>query len=340
MRRTILTILAAFALAGCRTAPPAPAAPPLWDLRIDPLIDLHSWARMLVFRPDERPGLPGLSEAIEALQQQGDSRAWGIYDGSMIEASNAADLARIAAELPENVQSRSGQSIPMRERMTRLAQAYQKLEPPFRETLWPRHRERAERVAAYLRRHLLPRSAEVFADLARSLDVSVPSTPIPVYLVAEAPFPRAVTSRSPAGPFSVVAPEGEPNNLWDEIVIHETIHGLDVLSREGGALRELRRRLSAVPGASPQEVEEHAHCLMFVQAAGTVRRVFDPAHKDYGDVAGVYGRLPKASPVVVPAWKDYLAGKIFRAAALDRIVQAYQKEKGAPQDALSRVGMP
>ena len=330
MRRSISTIFALLVLVGCRSAPPPPTAPPLWDLRVDPMVDLHSWTRMMVYRTDERPDLPGLAEAIDALRQQGDSRTWGIYDGSMIEASNAADLARIAGELPENVQSRSGQSIPMRERMTRLAQAYQKLEPPFRESLWPRHRERAERIAAYFRRHLLPRSAEVFADLAHSLDVPVPSAPIPLYVVAEAPFPRAVTSRSPDGPFSVVAPEGEPSNLWDEVVIHETIHGLDALSREGGALRELRRKLSAVPGASPQEVEDLAHCLMFVQAAGTVRRVFDPAHKDYGDVAGVYGRLPKASPVVVPAWRDYLDGKTTREAALDRIVQGYSKEKGGP----------
>jgi hypothetical protein len=285
---------------------------------------------MLVYRPDERPDMPGLAEAIGVLLQQGDSRMWGIYDSTMNGSLSAADLAKTASELPESFQSRNGQAIPLREPMARLAQSYQKLEPPFLETLWPRHRGKSERIAVYLQRHLLAHSSEVFLDLSHSLDVPVPSTPIPVYVVAEAPFPRAITFRSLDGPFSIVAPEGEPSLLWDEIVIHETIHGLDTLAREEGVFKELRRRLSAVPGTSPQEVEELAHYLMFVQAAGTVRRVFDPAHKDYGDVAGVYSRLPKASPVVVPAWRDYLDGKITREAALDRIVQGYEKEKGGP----------
>ena len=343
MRRPILAMLALFTLmTGCRTAAPRPQAPaaaaPLWELRINPLADLHYWVRMLVFRPAERPGMPGLSDALGALRQQGDSRTWGIYDGSMIEASSAAELTKIAAELPESFQSRSGQTGPLKEPMARLAEGYGRLEGPFLEKVWPGHREKAERSAAYLRRHLLPRSAAVFADLARNLDVAVPTHPIPVYVVAEAPFPRAFTFRSQTGPFSVVAPEGTPGTLWDEIVIHETIHALDALSGERGAIKDLRRRLSGILGASPQEVEEFAHTLMFAQAAGTVRRVLDPAHRDYGDVARYYPKVPRAAAVVVPAWREYLAGGITRDEALDRIVRGFEKGKGDPKVARTARG--
>jgi hypothetical protein len=343
MRRTILAMLTLLTLlTGCRTAAPRPqatlVAAPLWELRIDPLADLHYWVRMLAFRPAERPDMPGLADALGALRQQGDPRTWGIYDGSMIGASSAADLAKTAAELPESLQSRGGQTVLLREPMTRLAEGYGRLEGPFREKVWPRHREKAERADAYLRRHLLPRSAEVFADLARSLDVAVPATPIPVYVVAEAPFPRAFTFRSQTGPFSVVAPEGAPGTLWDEIVIHETVHALDALSGERGVIKDLRRRLSGILGASAQEVEEFAHTLMFAQAAGTVRRVLDPAHKDYGDVAGYYPKVPRAAAVVVPAWREYLAGGITRDEALDRIVRGFEKGKGDPKVARAARG--
>jgi hypothetical protein len=90
-----------------------------------------------------------------------------------------------------------------------------------------------------------------------------------------------------------------------------------------------------VPGADPQEVHDFVHTVMFVQAAGSVRRVLDPGHKDYGDVKGYYARVGRAGTVVVPAWRDYLDGKIDREAALARIVAGFSKakEKGDPQAA-------
>jgi hypothetical protein len=73
-------------------------------------------------------------------------------------------------------------------------------------------------------------------------------------------------------------------------------------------------------------VHDFVHTLMFVQAAGTVRRVLDPGHKDYGDVDGYYAKVPRAAAVVVPAWRDYLDGKISREAAVEKIVAGMEKE--------------
>jgi hypothetical protein len=157
---------------------------------------------------------------------------------------------------------------------------------------------------------------------------------MPVYLVAAAPFPGAFTYRGQEGPFSVVALEGEVSTAWLEIVIHETLHTLDLRAGEESVLGDLRSRLGKIPGASPRQIHDFVHTVMFVQPAGTVRRVLDPSHKDYGDVAGYYPKVPRAAAVVVPAWRDYLDGKIDREAALERIVKGFQENKaGGPQTA-------
>jgi hypothetical protein len=96
--------------------------------------------------------------------------------------------------------------------------------------------------------------------------------------------------------------------------------------------------LGALPGASPGTVHDFVHTLMFAQAAGTTRAVFDPQHRDYGDLAGYYPKVPAAAAVVVPAWRSYLEGKITRDAALDRIGEGFvpkpaEKTKGDPQAA-------
>ena len=62
------------------------------------------------------------------------------------------------------------------------------------------------------------------------------------------------------------------------------------------------------------------HTLMFVQSAATVRRVLNPAHKDYGDVAGYYAKVPVAARIVRAAWGDYLAGHLTREKAIQQMV--------------------
>jgi hypothetical protein len=218
------------------------------------------------------------------------------------------------------------------------------VEKGFLATVWPGHREVAERAVATLKKELLPKAPAIYAEIARRLDVPMPVAPFHIYLVAAAPFPGAFTMYNPDGPFSVVALEGEPDSQWVEIVVHETIHALDAKAKEGSVLADLRRRLNAVPGASPQEVHDFVHTVMFVQAAGAVRLVLDPGHKDYGDVRGYYARVGRAATVVVPAWREYLDGKSTREEALTKIVAGFsaglpkeepKKEKGDPKAAPS-----
>ncbi|HEV2855234.1 MAG TPA: hypothetical protein VHC97_20740 [Thermoanaerobaculia bacterium] len=341
MRRPILTpaaviALLTFSLPAWADPPKTAEAPAILDLRVNPLMDLHYWVRKLASEKGALPPIEGLPGAVAAVLKVGDSLegAWGILDASFTEATTAEELARVATRLPETFKLRNGTVTPLRQDLADLAAAYKPLEKTFLVTVWPRHREIAERAAATVRKELFPKAPEVYADVSRHLGVvSSPKTPIPVYLVAAGPFPGAFTMRSQEGPFSVVALEGEPDSQWVEIVVHESIHGLDDLTGEGSVLTELRRRL-AQAGADPGEVRDFVHTVMFVQPAATVRRLLNPAHKDYGDTAGYYSRVGRAATVVVPAWRDYLEGRITREAAVERIVKGFaegeKKEKGGP----------
>ncbi|HEX4966251.1 MAG TPA: hypothetical protein VF173_35915 [Thermoanaerobaculia bacterium] len=346
------TALAVLSLTStARAQPPRPApvppAPVLLELRINPLMDLHYWVRKLGSEKKELPAVEGLPAAVAAARQVGETlpgmASWGILDAPFTEAGSASELAHVATQLPETFTSRDGKSLPLRQDLAGLATGYQAVEKGFLATVWPGHREVAERAAAALKKELFPKAPAVYAEIARRLDLPlpVPEAPLPIYLVAAAPFPGAFTNFTREGPFSVVALEGEPDSQWVEIVVHETIHALDIKAKEGSVLAELRRRLAQVPGASPQEAHDFVHTVMFVQAADAVRRVLDPSHKDYGDVRGYYGRVGRAATVVVPAWREYLDGKVTRDAAMAKIVAGFaeglpKKEKGDPKAAPSR----
>lgn len=335
MRRAIPLLLAVLTAWPAAAQEKEKAAAPSWDFRVDPLMDLHFWVRNLSYGKGDLPKVEGLAPAVEAVRRMNAELkdSWGVYDGAFVGASSVEDLARSAAELPESLTLRNGQTIRLRENLARLAAVYRPLEKPFLEKIWPGHREQAEKGAVLLRKTLPPRSSEVFSDLSRHLGTPSPSSPIPVYLVGSSPFPRAVTFRSRGGGVCVITLIDEPPSLAAEIAIHESIHALDVAAGEASVLADLRRRLSQVPGASPQEIHDFVHTVMFVQAAATVRRVFDPAHKDYGD-GGYYSKVSRAAGVVVPAWKDYNEGKITREAAVERIVSGFgEKEKGGPKAA-------
>ncbi len=312
-----------------------PAAPPeLIAIHVNPFLDMHHWVRHLAEQKSEPPAVAGLAAAVAAARQLdadlGSPLAWGPLEGGLVGANDAASFSRLAADLPESFAMRGGATVHLRAGAVRLAAAYRDLEQPFLQSVWPRHREAVERAEQTLRRDLLPHASAVYADVAKSLGSDLPARPFDVYLVAAGPFPGAVTHRGAGGRgVSIVAADAAQGTQWLETVVHETIHSLDV----GGhsVLDELRDRLAKVqPAGSPREIHDFVHTLIFVQAAGSVRRVIDPAHRDYGDVDGYYAKVPAAAAVVVPAWRAYMNGEISRQAAVDRIVEGFAAASGYP----------
>jgi hypothetical protein len=253
----------------------------------------------------------------------------------LFRASSAGEFAKAAAALPETLTMPVGPSLP-RAAIVRLAESYGLLEKPFQEQVWPWHQKMIERAAETVRVDLVPAAGEVFGDIQRSLGFALPSQPVQLYLVAEAPRPGGVTFvAAPGSGLCLIGADAAVGSQWLEVVVHESIHALDLNGES--ALDDLRQRLGMLdPRLPAREAWNVSHAVMFAQAAGTVRRVLAPHHRDYGEVSGVYSRLPKGAEVVAPAWQAWMRGEISRDAALDRIVDGFrteskEKEKGDPK---------
>jgi hypothetical protein len=211
----------------------------------------------------------------------------------------------------------------------RIAAALALAEPAFlaREPgaeTWSAHAASIAAARARWDEHVAPKERELLRYHLESLGMADPGLAIPVYLVAAAPQPGAVTHLDDQGRgvcfVSVGEKSGTAGSQLFETVLHEATHALDVASQTS-VLGDLRRALEAV-GVGPREraFRDLPHTLMFVQAAESVRRQVDPGHQDYGDVSGYYGRVPR-SELVRGFWRDHLGGKLSRAEAVAGIVE-------------------
>jgi hypothetical protein len=120
--------------------------------------------------------------------------------------------------------------------------------------------------------------------------------------------------------------------LW-EILLHELTHAFDLAAGDQDhALARLRTALETegVERRDPRW-RNLPHAVMFVQAGETVRRTLVPDHVHYGEVEGVYRRLPGAGDVVRPAWEAYLDGAATLDQAIRRIVTGVTQAAPAPR---------
>jgi hypothetical protein len=67
---------------------------------------------------------------------------------------------------------------------------------------------------------------------------------------------------------------------------------------------------------------------MFVQAAETMRRIYNPDHVAYGEATGLYERLGEVAVVEREVWPRHLDGELTRDEALRRIVEELDPRPG------------
>jgi hypothetical protein len=304
------------------------------ELKLSPVLDLHHWVRALLEEKGPLPPHAGLEAAVAAAraleQDLGGSFFWGFVEGAWAEASTAAELKTAADGLPPSLKMRDGRTVAIRDRALAVASAYAAFEPVFLAEVWPAHRKAAEEAKARLSGSLAGKQEAVFADLVKGLGAPQLTGSVPVVVTAEGPWPGAVTHRKKGGGAVIfLAADAAQGTQLVEILLHESTHAIDLAAGESSVLAELRKKLGEIPGASPKEIHDFVHTVMFVQSAATVRRVLAPEHEDYGDVNGYYPKVPRATAAVVPAWRAYTAGEITRDEAVKRIVAGF-KGPGEP----------
>ncbi len=312
------------------TKPPSKIAnQPRFEIRVKPFIDLHFYVYKLASGDNRLPDIDGFAQAVEAARQVPMYQT--LIDLLLFNCENAADAERVFAQFPETFKLRQGNVIALREKAVRLARSLAVIEKPFLEKVWPQHRDVIQKSAASVAQTLGPKEQECFAYLTGRLGLEAANYIVPVYFVAEMPWPAALTAigkESGHGACVVNVGAKQGPGLFDAI-LHEAIHALDAETKgEGNVLLEFQNQLLKNGFDKNDLVVRHApHFLVFIQSVETVRRFLDASYQPYDE--GVFVR-PGLQPMVSierPIWTAYLDGKLSREEALKLMVAAFVKAR-------------
>jgi hypothetical protein len=313
--------------AGCRVpgAKPDRARPTRLDLRLSPLVDLHNLVHVLATEKPDEPRPEFLEPAVQAARavqsKMGGVRVgWAMIDGYLVDCPNGHEFAQ---------RLRQAEGLRLRDEAVALAEALAHIEPRYIADLWPARQSALEAAKRQVARELDGKAAQCLAFIMSHLGMDDPGIVIPVYLVLDAPWPGGVTYRTPGGAACFIDTRANGPAVRTEIILHEATHALDVATAGHNVIEQLRQRL-AEANVPPRQAHDLWHTLMFVQSAETVRRVLDPKHQDYGEVAGYYAKVAAATRAVRPAWTAYLDGQGTRDAALARMVRVFSETRLEP----------
>ncbi len=327
----VVLLLASNSLA----SPPVPKYPsrPLtqkrFEIRINRFLDLYFYVYKLASSDQTLPPIEGLTQAIDAARQVPMSQP--LIDFRIFSFKNSADAERTFSQFPETFTTRQGSTIPLRQRAIHLARSLKKIEKAFIDTIWPQHRKMIEEANARIAKTLAPKQEECFKYFMTSLGMDAANYTVPIYLIAEVPWPGAmtVTGKESNHGVCVLNTAASPGSGLFSALLHEAIHALDAeTSGSGNALVEFQNQLSK-NGFDKSDLvfRQGPHLLVFIQTAETVRRFLDSSYHPYDqEVFAREGLAPLVS-VEKPIWIDYLDGKLSRAEALKKMVDAFVKAR-------------
>jgi len=307
------------------------------DVRINHLVDLSNMIRKYATSKSEPPtNIDGFNEAVIIARELNAEfggwvgPTWAIMEIALTECKSTTEALQAFSQLPESYTSRKGTKIQLREAALRYAKALNVVEASYLKDVWPQHRVSIERAATMIAKVFAPNEKECFAFFTKNLGMEDMRSLVPVYLVAESPWPGGFTIRHDVKDATrhvivVISVEAHQGPNLFETLLHEAIHALDLETKGRNVLTEIHNRLlKAGLSDNDQAVRHGAHWLVFIQAGETVRRLLDPSHQHYGKE--LYTRLQRISKVDVRAiWIAHLDGKISREDALDQIVDGFLK---------------
>lgn len=305
-----------------------------FEIRTKPFLDLHFYVYKLASSDEKPPAIDGFAQVIEAARQVPMYQT--LIDLALFSCENGADAERAFSQFPETYKNRQGNVIPLRERAIHLARSLTAIEKPFLEKIWPQHRDAIQKAAARVNQTLGPKQQECFNYLTSHLGMEAADYVVPVYFVAEMPWPAALTAsgKETNHGVCVINVGANPGSSLFSAILHEAIHALDAeTSGSGNVLIEFQNQLLKNGFDKDDLVVRHApHFLVFIQSIETVRRFLDPSYQPYNE--GVFAR-PGLQPMISverPIWTAYLDGKFSRAEALKQMVAAFVKarEKETP----------
>src|SRR5258708_11868041 len=214
------------------------------EVRVKPFIDLYFFVYKLSSSSDKPPEIEGFAEAVEAAGKVPFTST--LIDLTLFQCDTASDADRAFSQFPETYKTGKGEIIPLRERAVHLAKTLAFIEKPFLEKVWPQHRVVVEQAAAKVAQTLGPRGEECFSYLTSHLGMENADYIVPVYLVAETPWPGGFTMSGKESTHGIclLSVRALPGSQLLGAILHEAIHALDLETRESGnVLQKLNDRL-------------------------------------------------------------------------------------------------
>ena len=314
------------------TAPRSPSnlsSQKRFEIRVSPFLDLYFYVHKLRSSDQKRPPIDGLEQAIEAARQT--PLYQPLIGLKIFSCENAAEAERAFSQLPETFTTREGAVIPLREKGIQLARSLAKIEKQFTDMIWPQHRRSIEAAGTRISEKLWSRQEEFFRYFTTHLGMETANYTVPIYLVAEGPWPAAltVTGEEPNHGVCVINVGATPGSDLFNALLHESIHALDgESSGSGNVLTEFQNLLVRNGFDKNDPVFTRApHLLVFIQAVETVRRLLDSSYQPYDEGVFVREGLAPLVSIEKPVWIDYLDGKVSREEALKMMVAALVKAR-------------
>ena len=330
----LLLPVSGFAQARAPKPSSQPSVQKRFEIRTKPFVDLYFYVYKLTSSDAKLPPIEGVEQAVEAARQV--PMYEPLIDLWLFSCENAADAQRVFSRLPETFKTRQGSVIPLRERAIHLARSLAVIEKPFFKTIWPQHLDTIQMAETRISQTLAPKQEECFNYLMTHLGLEAANYTVPIYLVAEMPWPAALTAtgKETGHGVCVINAGANPGSDLFAALLHEAIHALDAeTSGSGNVLIEFQTQLLKNGFTKDDFVVRNApHFLVFIQSIETVRRFLDSSYQPYD--RGVFVR-PGLVPLVSverPIWISYLDGQFSRTEALNRMVAAFVKarEKEVP----------
>lgn len=294
----------------------------------EPLVDLYLLLQKAVDEPATLPATwrPALEQMRRASSALPGGRDLSLLNGIVAERHSAAELSRVIGGMSgDGGGGASAAQSPVLAALSAVVDALRTAEPLYAAEIGPAHRALVAEVRRGRVEHVLvPRERQCLSYILSKLEIPDVGFEVPVFLVADAPSPGSVTTRSrrlTAACF--VGVDAHPRTCLLEIILHEATHAFEVAAGPDAdsVLNRFRHALQA-RGVQPSDAVYRTapHTLMFVHSGETVRRLLDPDHVHYGDSEGYYAKVPAVAPAVRTHWIDHLDGRTSANEAIERMV--------------------
>ncbi|MCC7229735.1 MAG: hypothetical protein IT203_05025 [Fimbriimonadaceae bacterium] len=238
-------------------------------------------------------------EAKDVGQPRIDELYWRSIDVLAYTAGSEEGLDLI----PMRIGRPMGGLLPIKEVVAKLQSAMSAAKQPFA-SKWTDYKSRVDDAITTWKGSVGPKSDELLTWIAGRLKMATVPKSIQILVLPYSGGKEGMTIQTLDGWKVVIGAEKYTRYDFAEVVLHESTHVMDLISREKSLLARVRTAL--VKDNLDTTAQEQVPHLMIFEAAADAIKSIEPHHRPVGESNGAYSRLPKQFLPAVRAAKHLL----------------------------------